>query len=517
MTLSATAATLLLLLLTVLTLVSETQGSRILRDGSDWARGRRKNHGGLVRSSPVRAAAASNETVLTCLRGAELDGRLVLPWDPDYQTARQVFSKFYQVYPAAVVRAVSINDVSKTLRCGASFGVHVSPRSGRNGHESGSTAVNGGITLDLSAMAAVTLDEASGVVAVQAGATVGKIVRDLYLQSGGRMSVPLGRTPTDGAGLILSCGLGFNTRFSGLACDRIASLTVVKAPDGAVIDANETVNPEIFAAARGGRLPDGVVVTEFRLETFDSSSDVVAFSCRIPTVDTQAAIEAVSFYQNWSIAMDSRATPNLRLDPDSGNALVSGWFWGDPAEFCAALGASGLDDSTPIGSSDFEMNVMSMLNASLALSGWNTTSLDSLLDGYAWERSFFKSESFWLSAPLPVNAIGELLAFANATGRQDTWFEFQALGGNGSAVATDGASSGSGFAHRNAGHRLVMQIGAATFDEGLEALGKMAETRYNIGAIMRCRGGVSDDDGGGEGRTPQCNAIEPDEMAAKTR
>jgi len=78
---------------------------------------------------------------------AALTGRVVLPSDPDYNSARQESNPAFQSYPQAIVYCASEADVLECIRVAYEFDLWVALRSG--GHSTAGYSVNDGLVIDL--------------------------------------------------------------------------------------------------------------------------------------------------------------------------------------------------------------------------------------------------------------------------------------------------------------------------------------------------------------------------------
>ncbi len=71
-----------------------------------------------------------------------LTGRVVLPEDPQYESARQVFNTFFNKYPLIIVFAQNAKDVSNAIRWARCRDIPIRLRSGRHNYE-GLSVLNG--------------------------------------------------------------------------------------------------------------------------------------------------------------------------------------------------------------------------------------------------------------------------------------------------------------------------------------------------------------------------------------
>ncbi|MHC6624974.1 FAD-binding oxidoreductase [Streptomyces globosus] len=211
---------------------------------------------------PAAAGSSRGPDCAALARG--LDGRVVLPGDPDYPEARQLFQPRYDgIAPAAVAYPAHAGDVAACLDFARRSRVPVVPRGGGHSYAGWSTRA-GGLVVDLGAhdRTAVEGSAAEGTaVRIGAGARIGDVNRTLAARG---LGIPTGLCPTVGiAGLTLGGGLGPSSRAYGATCDRLTGATAVT-PDGRVREVGEGADPDLFWALRGGGGGNFAVVTEFR-------------------------------------------------------------------------------------------------------------------------------------------------------------------------------------------------------------------------------------------------------------
>ncbi len=197
------------------------------------------------------------EALRTSMRGPAL-----IPVDEGYDTVRRIHNGMIDRRPAVIARCSGVADVMRALEFGVQQDLPVSIRSG--GHGSGGFAVcQGGVMIDLSNMAAVTVDPAGKVARAEGGATWGGFDHETQVF---RLATTGGLVRTTGiAGLTLGGGHGFLMRRFGLACDNLLAADVLTA-GGTLVRADETQNADLFWALRGGGGNFGIVTSfEFRL------------------------------------------------------------------------------------------------------------------------------------------------------------------------------------------------------------------------------------------------------------
>src|SRR5882724_10893091 len=106
----------------------------------------------------------------------QLQGEVVVPEDPGYDEARQVFFKGIDRKPAAVARVADAEDVARVVTAAREGGIELAVRSG--GHSrAGYGTSEGGIVIDLSGLKALEIDADAKTASVQTGITAGEYTK----------------------------------------------------------------------------------------------------------------------------------------------------------------------------------------------------------------------------------------------------------------------------------------------------------------------------------------------------
>jgi FAD/FMN-containing dehydrogenase len=204
------------------------------------------------------------------LRGT-IKGSVLVPDDPGYEEARQVWNAMIDRRPAAIVQCMQADDVPPVIRFARKNGLELSIRGG--GHNiAGNALCDNGVTIDFSKMKNVRVDAGKKRAYVEPGATLADF--DEAVQAHG-LATPLGINSTTGiAGLTLGGGFGWLTRKYGMTIDNLVSVDMITV-EGKKIRASKDDNPDLFWAIRGGGGNFGVV-TQFEFQLFPVGPEIVA-------------------------------------------------------------------------------------------------------------------------------------------------------------------------------------------------------------------------------------------------
>lgn len=184
-------------------------------------------------------------------------GQVIVPGDPEYDTARAVWNGAIDRHPEVIARCTGTADVQRAVTVAREHGMLVAVRGG--GHSiAGLGVCDGGMVIDLSPMKGVRVDAERRIARAQPGVTWGGF--DHETQALG-LATPGGVMSTTGiAGFTLGGGFGWLSRAYGLACDNLLEADVVTA-DGRLLTASAAEHPELFWGLRGGGGNFGIVTS----------------------------------------------------------------------------------------------------------------------------------------------------------------------------------------------------------------------------------------------------------------
>lgn len=213
-----------------------------------------------------------------------LRGQLILPGDETYDEARAVYNAMIDRHPAAIVRCRDAADVVDSVLFANKHRLEIAVRGG--GHNAGGLGVwDDALVIDLSLMNSTTVHPEEHTVRVDGGC-IWHNVDHATVEFG--MATPSGFLSSTGVGgLTLGGGIGYLSRRFGLTVDNLISADVVLA-DGRLVTADETRNPDLFWALRGGGGNFGVVTSfTFRCHDIGENGTVIGGPVLYDFADTE--------------------------------------------------------------------------------------------------------------------------------------------------------------------------------------------------------------------------------------
>jgi FAD/FMN-containing dehydrogenase len=224
--------------------------------------------------------AATKTVPISALRD-HLSGEVIGPNDTGYDDARQLFAGNFDKRPAAIVRPVDAEEVSRVVKLAAEADSELAVRSG--GHSgAGHSGSDGGIVLDLSMMKALDIDVEDRTAWAETGLTAGEYS---VAAAEHQLATGFGDTGSVGiGGLTLGGGIGYLVRKHGLTIDDLLAADVVTA-DGGLVRVDEESHPDLFWAIRGGGGNFGVA-TRFRFRLHEVGTVYGGILMLPATVDT---------------------------------------------------------------------------------------------------------------------------------------------------------------------------------------------------------------------------------------
>jgi FAD/FMN-containing dehydrogenase len=251
-------------------------------------------------------------------------GHVVLPGDPEYDSARRVWNGMIDRRPALMVRPTSTADVVEAVRFAREQDLLIAVKSG--GHSiPGLSTVDDGIVIDLSAKRGAQVDPERRVARVKGGSLLSDL--DEAAQAAG-LVCPVGVVShTGAAGLTLGGGMGRLQRRFGLTIDNLKSVELVTA-DGRVVRASADENDDLFWGLRGAGPNFGIVTSfEYRLHPFDG---VVTHGVLTHPIERAAELAGVLSETLEAASNELWASYGIWRDGDRPAAQVSVLHSGSP-------------------------------------------------------------------------------------------------------------------------------------------------------------------------------------------
>lgn len=284
---------------------------------------------------------------------------LIVPSDPRYDNARLLYNRFHDLRPAALAQTSDANAIAEIVRFSADHGVALAIRGGGH-HIAGYGSCEGGIVIDFSPYRKVSVDPATGCVAVDPGARLIDVDNELCPRG---LVIPTGTISDTGiAGLTLGGGIGWLVGRYGLTCDQLIGADVILA-DGRQVKTEDPENIGLLWALRGGGGNFGVV-TRFRYRANPLPPCTTGSGCVTLENAASALVRIVTFLET-SCPRDLTTAATLTKRPDSKPMLS--------VDFCL----TGSDE-----------RVLRDLSAAVGTARW---SIHRNGDYRAWQRAFDSS------------------------------------------------------------------------------------------------------------------------------
>lgn len=402
--------------------------------------------GGLA--APLIAGCASTSLRDLPSLQTDLEGELLLPDSPGFETGRKIFNtRFDTIRPRAVARCKTARDVRACVAFARRGNIPIHVRSG--GHSYAGWSTGPGLVIDVSAMNQVSMNAGSTIATIGAGA---KLI-DIYdgLAAHGR-TLPGGSCPTVGiAGFALGGGISMLGRAYGMACDNLRQVEIVTA-SGDILTCDARRHPDLFWACRGGGGGNFGVATSFQFQTQPQKNITIL------SLDWSWAVagKVMKSWQKWGPNAPDEAWSNCRFHTNPNGrepgVRITIIFLGDAAGLEPLLA----DLIGPVGAEPVRaIETKEGLYAMLTLAGCPTVTVQQChlsltsAEGTLGRPAHVAKSSFF-DKPLSDEAIANIMRhieLAGATpGLTSASILFDAFGG---AIGRVGAGE-TAFAHRAA-------------------------------------------------------------------
>lgn len=241
---------------------------------------------------------------MTDLSGLEIDGRVAVPSDPDWDQARAAWNLAADQNPEAVAFAESAGDVAAVVRFAAANSLRVAPQG--TGHGAVPLpSLEGTILLKTERMRGIEIDAQARAARVEAGVLSAELAEAAGAH--GLSALP-GSSPDVGVvGYTLGGGLSWLGRQFGFACNNVNAIELVTAEgEQKIVDATD--DEDLFWALRGGG-GGYAVVTALQLPLLPVP-DLYAGTLIFPAELGAGAFRA---YREWASGVGEEVTSIARL------------------------------------------------------------------------------------------------------------------------------------------------------------------------------------------------------------
>ncbi|MFD3700433.1 FAD-binding oxidoreductase [Streptomyces sp. NPDC058646] len=242
----------------------------------------------LTTGGGLMLAHAAGPTVPWSRLQRRLSGRLVLPADPTYETAKQLqLAQFDAIHPQAIAYCTSEADVAACIRFAQDHALAPAVRSG--GHSAAGYSTTPGLVIDVSRLNSVRPGDTVHLGPGSQGVDVLNTLSPYGIQ------VASGTCPTVAVGgWLQGGGLGFPSRKFGMGSDRLVSARVVLAC-GTTVRAAQDEHPDLYWALRGGGGGNFGVVTDFEVRPVQIPS-LTTYNLNFRWSD---AVTLILAWQDW--------------------------------------------------------------------------------------------------------------------------------------------------------------------------------------------------------------------------
>jgi FAD/FMN-containing dehydrogenase len=429
----------------------------------------------------VNRSIATGSPDLARLRH-RLDGQVLLPDEPGYHEARQVWNAIVDRQPAVIARCASPADVAAAIGFAQDQELEIGVRCG--GHSVlGISVPEGGLMVDLTPLRTVRVDPDRRRAWVAGGALLGDL--DRAAQAYGLATTAGNVSHTGVGGLTLGGGMGWLARRYGLACDNVARFQVVTA-DGEILHASRSENPDLDWGLRGGSGNFGVVTQfEFHLHQVGTAALVVDL--------WYAPQDAAAAMRNWRGLIPQapgQATFTAWVGTTGETSSLPPEVWNRPM---AAFGY------VWVGDPDQGRRLLPALRAGAPPMAERVIELTYLeLQRFEDEQQRHRLRRYWKGHFLRELGDGAIDAFLSRGGDDDpALLPSGSLQSYGGAVAEVGDAE-TAFSHRDA---LVEFVAVAAWTDPAEDQARMSAARRYAGAVEPFSSGVYVNALGDEGQT----------------
>ncbi|KAK0117872.1 hypothetical protein ONS95_012192 [Cadophora gregata] len=238
--------------------------------------------------------------------------------------------------PSAVIRPTSYSQIAAALSCASVTSTKVACRNG--GHSYGSYGVggnDGALVMYMDAFQNMTFDASTGLLTYGGGSIVGDVATWAWETYG--VHFPHVRANRVGlAGSSIGGGFGPTSRFLGTPMDNLESVEYMLV-NGTIVTASRTKNPDLFWVVQGAGSSYGVLLSLTTRTWKPVYDQVTNFTVSVGNVDIDTGVKALLAIQEYALGGGCPDELSLRWQLTAPPYSGSGFFYGDPATFQAAI------------------------------------------------------------------------------------------------------------------------------------------------------------------------------------
>lgn len=386
--------------------------------------------------SMIKSLFGIDQNILLSLK--DLVTEIYYPFSKQYDFYRLNYNHRFNIYPAAIVRAHTIEDIINTIKFCRKYGLPIRARGGAHCYEPASL-VNFGIILDQKPRNKISkINMGEMTVDVQAGALLGPIAFELNKQN---LLIPFGTCVTNGlAGLVCGGGIGFAIREYGLTMDQLLDVKIILA-NGTKVHANKNNNKELYWALRGAGGGNFGIITNFTFKMVKVDY-VTVFTLHFKF---ENAKKIFKIWQEWAPFTDTKLTSEFDIFNKFQPIVITGQLLPNTNDNYDDTQKSLFDLLKPL----LELN----LHSNISIKTMNLVEASEYFGQGSYGRPlFFNNKSDFNFAPLSDAAIDIIIHYMSLLNEKQSYnkTEINALGGNFGKIA----SHSTAFPSRSAIHWL---------------------------------------------------------------
>ncbi|RDW79379.1 hypothetical protein BP6252_04017 [Coleophoma cylindrospora] len=246
---------------------------------------------------------------------------------------------------SAVISPGNEADLVKAVKLARAHDISFLATGGRHGYTTTLGELQGGLEIDLGQFDTIDVDTSAKTVTLGGAVQIGQVLDPLY-NAGFWMQT--GSCTCPGVvGVSLGGGIGRFTGLYGLILDGLTHVRMVTAV-GEVVEASETINPDLFWGLRGAGFNFGIVVSAtYTIHELTNSGQVMSADMIIPANMSSAYFEALQSYNGSMPELLATVTLITYSATDDDAQVIANWVYLGSEEAGRAALAPILDLNPP--------------------------------------------------------------------------------------------------------------------------------------------------------------------------